>query len=99
MFAALWTLSFVSGCVQRTRMVLTPDSPLLITAAEGGIRLAAFDPVDHRLVDLPTVYDASSFQGWTLVRYDWNRAPGAIPHPLPLEPAGPTNPETMKGGP
>lgn len=86
MFAALLTLSSESGCVQRTKLVLTPDSPLLVTSAEGGMRVATMDPQTGRLVDLPQVYDASGFVGWTLVRYDWTQAPGAVPHALPINP-------------
>lgn len=61
------------GCVNRTKLVIVPDSPMLIVEASGVIRVAVEDQTTGRMVEVDEEFDAASFEGWTLTKYDWSR--------------------------
>lgn len=55
-------------------MVRAPESPVLVTAASGTLRLSAWDASTRTLVDIGTI-DAADAVGLTLSHFDWESAP------------------------
>lgn len=59
----------LAGCAAETVLV-RPGAPVLVTAAEGRVRISAWDPQGAVLVDAGWV-DARSLVGLTAVDYEW----------------------------
>lgn len=55
------------------RLVLAPDSPMLITEGTGRVRVAVLDPTTRLTIDYGWI-DARELVGQTVVTYEWNDA-------------------------
>lgn len=62
--------ALLTGC--GPRLVLAPDSPMLITEATGRVRVAVHDPTTGLLIDYGWI-PCSELVGQTVVHYDWSQ--------------------------
>jgi hypothetical protein len=71
LLACLLLAAVGCGGIKRDTLVLLPDSPMLVNAADKtGVLVSVYDPETNSMVEYGWL-TLDSLSGWTLTRYDW----------------------------